>query len=308
MKILAAIAVILALVMLGCLTNSTSQNDVLPENQTTPTPSSSIAASPTASPSTIGYPKIGGSNEKIIRPQECPDKARFVIEQKGFADIRSCRQQEQAIDGKTAWFVEIYYGPGMDCPAGCIYAKFLGIVDGTEIHELGLAPRINFNDFIQEVCGSETKIIKYKDTYKWAVFFNGTPGGKAVYLINETITKPGLEYPYSGWDGWDTTELTINEYIAPKICSEGNCHPYLGPYHYLDFDEFMAVKGTELFDNLGINISQLQRTNNRATVEVKCVDKKAIADVEILDNKTNCKYKFNLHLDGSNDDYLGCKP
>ena len=76
----------------------------------------------------------------------------------------------------------------------------------------------------------------------------------------------------------------------------------------MDFDDFMAVKGNELFRNLGIDTSQLQHTYNRLTSQANCVDNKAIADIEILDNKDHCKHKFNLYLDGSNDQYLGCEP
>ena len=263
-------------------------------------------------------------NEKIIQPQgvtyateasqgigqeepipvdECPDKARFVIEQKGFTDIHLCQQEELTIDGKTVWFVKIAYGPGMDCPSGCFYAMFQGIVDGTEIHELGFAPSISSSTFIHEVCGSETKIVKYKDTYKWAVLFEGNPGGKAVYLRNETIADPKYEHIYNGWD---TTELIINEYTNPVKCVDGSCSYF--SYQSMDFDDFMKVKGNGLFNNLGIDTSQLQHTYNRLTSQPECVNGNAVADIEVLDNKDHCKHKFNLYLDGSNDEYLGCEP
>ena len=74
----------------------------------------------------------------------------------------------------------------------------------------------------------------------------------------------------------------------------------------MDFDDFMNIKGTKLFNDLGIDTSSLQHPYNRLTSEAKCIDKKVVADVEIIDNKIHCNHKFNLYLDGSGDRYIGC--
>lgn len=253
-----------------------------------------------------------GSKEKIILAEECPDKAKFVIEQKGFTDIHLCQQEERIIDNKAVWFVQIEYSPWGDCMAGCFYTRFQGIVDDTKIYELGSAPSVYSYIFIQEICGSEAKVVKYNDSYKWAVFFRGSPGGKMIYLKNETIVPQIKNIPKQGqwwlediYKGWDTTELVINNYTNIINCNDSYCTS--DTYTGMDFDNFMRVKGNELFGKLGIDTSQLQQTYNRKTSEVKCINNKIIANIEILDNKNHCKHKFNLYLDGSNDKYLGCE-
>ena len=60
----------------------------------------------------------------------CPGPAQIVISQKNFPVdlIHSCTSDSKEIEGQKVDFVRIAYGAAQDCPAGCFYAWFTGVV------------------------------------------------------------------------------------------------------------------------------------------------------------------------------------
>ncbi len=55
--------------------------------------------------------------------------------------IRTCQTQALPFDTRQACLLKIFYGPGMDCPAGCIYERLFAVMlpDGT-FHEVSERP------------------------------------------------------------------------------------------------------------------------------------------------------------------------
>jgi hypothetical protein len=72
-----------------------------------------------------------GDHPTYVNVSECPPNARLVIEGKGLPNnlIHSCEDERVKLDtGEEVNLVRIQYGEGMDCPAGCIYDSYVGIV------------------------------------------------------------------------------------------------------------------------------------------------------------------------------------
>ncbi len=72
-----------------------------------------------------------GDRPTYVNVSDCSTNARLVIESKQFPDnlIHSCKDERVKLDmGGKINLVTIQYGEGMDCPAGCIYESYTGIV------------------------------------------------------------------------------------------------------------------------------------------------------------------------------------
>ncbi|WP_374712578.1 hypothetical protein [Symbiobacterium terraclitae] len=70
-----------------------------------------------------------GDRPYHIDPSTCDPDSRRVIDQEQLSQINRCASERVAmVDGTPASYVVIRHGPGMDCPAGCIYEEKAAIV------------------------------------------------------------------------------------------------------------------------------------------------------------------------------------
>lgn len=71
-----------------------------------------------------------GDQPSYVGLQECPKPAQFAIAEKEFPAqlIHSCTSESLDIDGEKGWLVKVEYGQAQDCPAGCFYVAFVGVV------------------------------------------------------------------------------------------------------------------------------------------------------------------------------------
>jgi len=94
-------------------------------------------------PGDNGDIQIGGK-ETYINISDCDEWARFVIEEKNIPTekIHSCSSNQQTLNSNVVYLVDIFYGPADDCPSGCIYKRFLGVLtpDKSLLKELSLGP------------------------------------------------------------------------------------------------------------------------------------------------------------------------
>lgn len=79
----------------------------------------------------IARPPIIGDFPAYKNVLFCPSHARYVVENKNLPGnlIHSCEEEKLELEGQTKYLVDIGYGAGMDCPAGCIYNGFRGLVN-----------------------------------------------------------------------------------------------------------------------------------------------------------------------------------
>ena len=85
-----------------------------------------------------------GDHPTYVNVSDCSTNARLVIESKGFPDdmIHLCEDERVELDtGEEVNLVKIQYGEGMDCPAGCIYESYVGII--TQDQTLIDLPNVN---------------------------------------------------------------------------------------------------------------------------------------------------------------------
>ena len=72
-----------------------------------------------------------GDRPAYVNVSDCPTGAQLVIENKGFPTnlIHLCKDERVSLDtGREVSLVTIHYGEGMDCPAGCVYETYVGII------------------------------------------------------------------------------------------------------------------------------------------------------------------------------------
>ncbi len=81
-----------------------------------------------------------GDAETYVSPSTCGPSARFVIKKKGLNSIHRCKEETFEVAGKKVVYVEIEYGAGMDCPAGCIYEAVFSIVTDKKEFEISAKP------------------------------------------------------------------------------------------------------------------------------------------------------------------------
>jgi len=69
-------------------------------------------------------------NPSYTSISSCSKIAQLVIEKKNLPQnqIHSCDSKKKIVDGERIYLVDIAYGPAQDCPSGCFYDHFFGIV------------------------------------------------------------------------------------------------------------------------------------------------------------------------------------
>lgn len=71
-----------------------------------------------------------GDTPSYIDVSSCTDFAQYVIRERKLPSrlIHLCESKQEDLDGEKFHIVQIEYGTAQDCPAGCFYDHFLGVV------------------------------------------------------------------------------------------------------------------------------------------------------------------------------------
>ncbi len=88
----------------------------------------STPPSPTASPTP---PISRGDQPSYVAITTCPVQARFAIQRKRLPPefIHTCEETLLTLDtGEQVTLIKVRYGEAMDCPAGCIYQTYFGLI------------------------------------------------------------------------------------------------------------------------------------------------------------------------------------
>ncbi len=103
----------------------------------------------------------------------------YVIKTKNLPEVVSCQEETYQIDERKINFVSITYGAPQDCPAGCIYQHFSGVIDGWKIFELpelredylDLAIKQKISSTCRIKQPHQISVYKQNTEYKWKIMF-----------------------------------------------------------------------------------------------------------------------------------------
>ena len=117
MKCFALSSLVLVILLHGCVEHSAPSEPSEPTNLTTP----SEPSEPT--------------NWTVSRPPNLSDNCQQVIENHNIPAVRSCCEEAFLVDGQRIILVEIEFGGPHDCPSGCFYSHYTGVIeDGKDYH------------------------------------------------------------------------------------------------------------------------------------------------------------------------------
>jgi hypothetical protein len=108
---------------------------------------------------------------------DCSTASNYVISQKKLDKVQQCVEKRYTVDKKDIYFVDITYGEPQDCPAGCIYQGYTGLVEGNKITDFPSVTLDLVNDSIatskSEICSlqklGDVTLVKVNDIYKWKI-------------------------------------------------------------------------------------------------------------------------------------------
>lgn len=113
-----------------------------------------------------------------INTTTCSINAQLAIKLNNLTEIKIC-DEEKLYDwnGKEVSYVRVEYGPGMDCPSGCIFQQINGIIEDGEYYDILFDSRIfRFMEPPYKECEPTIFPIKYNNTYRWGAIYNKTQG------------------------------------------------------------------------------------------------------------------------------------
>jgi len=61
---------------------------------------------------------------------KCDSVSNKIIDKYGIQKLAGCISEKFEVDGREVYVVKIGMGPPSDCPSGCIYNRFITIVEG----------------------------------------------------------------------------------------------------------------------------------------------------------------------------------
>jgi heat shock protein HslJ len=175
-----------------------------------------------------------GERPTYVDVSDCPPATQSVIESKGLPNnlIHSCKEEPVKLDtGGEVNLVTIDYGEGMDCPAGCGYEAYVGVISkdqtlidlpggSIENDMWGRLPLDEWKTWSTENWSmkSHAELVERNGHYGWAVklddykftrvylrsYGNDASIGKTVY----TATGEIFEYlDSSGEEVWDYSKF-----------------------------------------------------------------------------------------------------
>jgi len=163
-----------------------------------------------------------------IKTVSCTGSARAAIEAKNLQDIHFCNVENFDIEGEEFDYMSISYGPGMDCPAGCIYAHYEGLVDSEgKVYDFYALPN-PFYALVSKygtVCASfdygkndlphyQRRIIRDGKTFHWQLVFQNldakqTRKDSGYYADYQCIINGKLDFLSSSSNYFDDSQLTV---------------------------------------------------------------------------------------------------
>lgn len=107
----------------------------------------------------------------------CTAPSNFVISQKKLNKVQNCTEEKYTVDKKDVYFVGITYGEAQDCPAGCFYSGYTGLVEENNIIDFSAVTLESVNNSItiakSEICSVDNlrnvTLVREDGIYKWKV-------------------------------------------------------------------------------------------------------------------------------------------
>ncbi len=158
-----------------------------------------------------------------IRPY-CSQASKLAIEQRRLDEPRNCAERHYNDGGKRIVFTEISYGEPQDCPAGCFFAQYSGIVvDGKVVDFPSLRKDIletEIHNRIAQVCdlkqSYKTSIIRSGMDYKWRIDLKSSD--QECSLDGFVLVDVNENYDFSQLIS-NTSKIDCNDSeVAKRIC------------------------------------------------------------------------------------------
>lgn len=123
----------------------------------------------------------------------CGEAAQTLVTKMGIKrnDIHSCTNEKHVVNGKEVNYIELSYGPGQDCPAGCIYETTYAIVSGDDWQPINQIPiirdgRSQGNDIAQisdrygcsstqSINFTNSTLVQIDGKYRWLIRYENEP-------------------------------------------------------------------------------------------------------------------------------------
>jgi len=120
-----------------------------------------------------------------IPPVSCIGSPYVVIRNHNLTKVNNCTQEKFSVNGKDISYVEITYGEGMDCPAGCIYGHYYALVVDNQENPITQKPsRYGYGNDEPQIrerlgcdlewgkdLGSNVQLV-YDSVYRWKITYN----------------------------------------------------------------------------------------------------------------------------------------
>ncbi len=194
----------------------------------------------------IPSPYTIGEQEQYVPFESCGENSKLVINDAQIIKslIHSCTESPVKVEGKDgASLVFIEYGPGQDCPAGCIYNRHEALVDKDKnIFHTSTLKDFPYNK-VRHATGTlcsvggrytpgEYSAEKYGDNRSW-VFTGSGYELKLKYDVAQE-TQFGIKCRVSGNVvlGTNKTEVNLNTTIAEPLptCTDGEVKQSIDKY------------------------------------------------------------------------------
>lgn len=182
-----------------------------------------------------------GDNESYIGFSTCDQSTKFVINKKNLPNnlIHSCESSQKNLGTESVNVVDIFFGPPDDCPSGCIYKRFIGVLvleksffqelpsGGPEgiLNDIWGQPPLNavrnysgfdcsseLENYIDVTLGKEGNNYGWKLNFKKPLICSWEEFDNVKQVVNKrTLTLNGTMFVYleNGTERWNREELIV---------------------------------------------------------------------------------------------------
>ncbi len=108
---------------------------------------------------------FGDPGKRILDVKnECSSYAQLLIQEMNLTKVNTCVDEEYLFNGIKAHKIGISYGPGMDCPSGCIYDYYTAVVTkDKKIYEIEEITPVEINSQLSKICVNQNNLDCYYD-------------------------------------------------------------------------------------------------------------------------------------------------
>lgn len=158
---------------------------------------------------------------KPIAYEDLSTNCKTLVDKYNFSLIRQCSEESIALGQKQVLLVSFVFGPGMDCPSGCIYNRYAAVIDNGNEYSI-----------------SQSFVSSYLEP-------NLAPPYPQIFELAENINDSVTLYYVERFIG---DYLFINESSCYNIASE--------KYKSKCLEEFNWIKDKKYFDSINYNANR----------------------------------------------------